>query len=555
MLECMTIDNIALINHADIEFSDGFNVLTGETGAGKSILIGSMNMLLGERVSKEFIRFGEKKAMVQGLFRISDERVLEFLKDNDIEAEDDGSLIVSRELSADGKNVCRAGGKMVPVSKLRELGRMLMNIHGQHDNQALLDKTSHLEFLDRFIGDKAGKILDEYKEKYKQLVALLKEADELDIDEAEKLRRIDILKYEIKELSDAGLSDGEEDELKKQRAIANNAKKLMQAAGQTLDILYENADGQCAYNFLANASSLAQEAAEIDSELAEVSESIESALVTVEDTVRRLQVYLNNFEQEGISIDEIEERLDLIYRLKRKYGGSVESAIDHLEKSEEELKNIEFLDERKIQIENEITLCKSEAEKLAEKLSELRKSSAKILAEQICENLEFLNMPHSEFIAEIKPKDLSADGIDSVEFLFSANKGEPAKPLEKIVSGGELSRIMLAIKSILAESDVVGTLIFDEVDSGVSGRAAQKLGEKLKELSNLRQVFCVTHLAQVASKAESHFLIEKYEQNEKTLTNVALLDKKGRIDELARIIGGETITDTTLKQAEEMLNG
>lgn len=554
MLYCMTIDNIALINHADIEFSDGFNVFSGETGAGKSILIGSMNMLLGERVSKEFIRFGEKKAMVQGLFKISDESVLSYLSENGIDAEEDGSLIISRELSAEGKNICRAGGKMLPVSKLKELGRMLMNIHGQHDNQALLDKTTHLEFLDRFIGDKAEKLLADYKEKYKQLVALLKEADELDIDEAEKLRRIDILKYEIKELSDAQLAEGEEEELKKQRVIANNAKKLMLSAGQALDVLYENADGECAYNFLANASSLAQEAAEIDSELSEVSESIESALVTVEDTVRRLQAYLNNFEQEGISIDEIEERLDLIYRLKRKYGGNVESAIRHLENSIEELKNIEFLDERKIQIENEIAICRSEAEKLAAKLSELRKSSAKDLSSKICESLEFLNMPNAEFVAEIVPKDLSADGIDAVEFLLSANKGEPAKPLEKIVSGGELSRIMLAIKSILADSDVVDTLIFDEVDSGVSGRAAQKLGEKLKELSNFKQVFCVTHLAQVASKAESHFLIEKHEENEKTLTKVNLLDKKGRINELARIIGGEKISDTTLKQAEEMLN-
>ncbi|MBQ4516944.1 MAG: DNA repair protein RecN [Clostridia bacterium] len=554
MLYCMTIDNIALINHADIEFSDGFNVFSGETGAGKSILIGSMNMLLGERVSKEFIRFGEKKAMVQGLFKISDESVLSYLSENGIDAEEDGSLIISRELSAEGKNICRAGGKMLPVSKLKELGRMLMNIHGQHDNQALLDKTTHLEFLDRFIGDKAEKLLADYKEKYKQLVALLKEADELDIDEAEKLRRIDILKYEIKELSDAQLAEGEEEELKKQRVIANNAKKLMLSAGQALDVLYENADGECAYNFLANASSLAQEAAEIDSELSEVSESIESALVTVEDTVRRLQAYLNNFEQEGISIDEIEERLDLIYRLKRKYGGNVESAIRHLENSIEELKNIEFLDERKIQIENEISICRSEAEKLATKLSELRKSSAKDLSSKICESLEFLNMPNAEFVAEIVPKDLSADGIDAVEFLLSANKGEPAKPLEKIVSGGELSRIMLAIKSILADSDVVDTLIFDEVDSGVSGRAAQKLGEKLKELSNFKQIFCVTHLAQVASKAESHFLIEKHEENEKTLTKVNLLDKKGRINELARIIGGEKISDTTLKQAEEMLN-
>lgn len=554
MLECMTIDNIALIGHAEIEFSDGFNVLTGETGAGKSILVGSINMLLGERVSKDLIRFGERRAMVQGLFRISDPRVLSYLEENGLEAEEDGGLILSRELLAEGKNICRVGGRMVPVAKLRELGRWLMNIHGQHDNQALLDKTTHLGFLDRFAGEKIRGPLTEYRALYRELTALGKELTALDMDDAEKLRRMDILQYEINELEAAELKPGEKEELKQKATIANNAKKLLALAGQALDLMYENADGECAYNLLASASQLLGNASEIDPAFAEAADGLESALVAVEDTARQVQSYLDSFELDGSALEMMEERLDLIYRLERKYGGSVEGALQHLEACREEYSRIELMDERRQELEKRQKEILSKTVELAKCLSALRRESAARLSGQIGENLAFLNMPDAAFLAEITPCEPGADGADLVEFMLSANRGEPPKPLAKIVSGGELSRIMLAIKSILADSDVVGTLIFDEVDSGVSGRAAQKLGEKLKELSRRKQVLCVTHLAQVAAMAQRHFLIEKHEADSKTVTSVAALSREGRIQELARIIGGEHITETTKRQAEEMLD-
>ncbi len=555
MLCSVTIDNIALIRHTEIEFTDGFNVLSGETGAGKSILIGSMNMLLGERVSRDLIRNGEKKAMVQALFYANEPEICAFLSENGIEQEDDGTLIVSRELSQDGKNVCRINGQMVTVSKLRELGRLTMNVHGQHDNQALLDRTTHLGFLDSFADGELRGILNEYKEKYKKLCELRKELDDLCVDEEEKLRLTDILNYEINELTAAQLDSDEEEELKRRRTVANNSKKLVGALGQALDILYENQGGECAYNLLASATQLVAQAQDIDSSLEETSQDIESAMVSVSEAVSKLRQYLDSFEGDGLRLEEIEERLDLIYRIKRKYGGSVESALSHLEKSKDTLKNLEFADERRSEIENEISVLLKEVTALARKLTTLRNNAAKILSEQICENLAFLNMPGAKFVADISEKELGESGADSVEFLLSANKGEPPKPLEKIVSGGELSRIMLAIKSILAEEDVAGTLIFDEVDTGVSGRAAQRLGEKLKELSKIKQILCVTHLAQVAASADGHFLIEKSTDADETLTDVTLLDKKGRIEELARIISGDAVSDTTRKQAEEMLDG
>lgn len=555
MLCSVTIDNIALIRHTEIEFTDGFNVLSGETGAGKSILIGSMNMLLGERISRDLIRNGEKKAMVQALFYAKEPEICAFLSENGIEQEGDGTLIVSRELSQDGKNVCKINGQMVTVSKLRELGRLTMNVHGQHDNQALLDKTTHLGFLDSFADGELDAVLNEYKEKYKKLCNLRKELDDLCVDEAEKLRLTDILNYEINELTAAELVNGEEEELKRKRTVANNAKKLIGALGQALDILYENQDGECAYNFLASASQLVAQAGDIDGSLEETAQDIEGAVVSVSEAVSKLRQYLDSFDGDGSNLEEIEERLDLIYRIKRKYGGSVESALLHLEKSKDTLKNLKFADERRSEIENEISALLKEVTALARKLTTLRNNAAKILSEQICENLAFLNMPGAKFVADISEKELGESGADSVEFLLSANKGEPPKPLEKIVSGGELSRIMLAIKAILAEGDVAGTLIFDEIDTGVSGRAAQRLGEKLKELSKIKQILCVTHLAQVAASADSHFLIEKSADSDETLTDVNLLDKEGRIDELARIISGDAVSETTRKQAEEMLDG
>lgn len=553
MLECMIIDNVALIDHAEISFSNGFQVFTGETGAGKSILVGSINMLLGERVSREIIRYGEKRAMVQGVFHILEPRVLSVLAENGWETDEDGTLIVSRELSADGKNICRVGGCLVPVNKLRELGRWLVNIHGQHDNQALLDRTSHIDFLDSF-SDELHPIFELYRTKYYEYVNTEKELAALQMDEAEKLRRLDILNYEIQELEDADLRVGEEEELKQQCKIANNAKNLLSQTGQAINLLYENEEGSCAYNLLASAAQLVESASEIDPAFFEASENLTNALASVQETVHMLQDYFDRADMDETSLEQMEDRLDVIYRLKRKYGGSEENALAHLQESREERSRIEFMDENRVKLEQKVKKLREETESLAQTVSGARKSAAQKLSAQICENLAFLNMPNAVFFVQITPCDINEKGMDSVEFLLSANKGEPPKPLTKIVSGGELSRIMLAIKSILSETDAVATLIFDEVDSGVSGRAAQRLGDKLKELSHRKQVLCVTHLAQVASAADKHFLIEKKETDGKTKTFVTALEREGRIEELARIIGGEHVTETTYKQAEEMLD-
>ncbi|MBQ3226324.1 MAG: DNA repair protein RecN [Clostridia bacterium] len=554
MLECMTIDNIALIEHAEINFSDGFSVLTGETGAGKSILIGSMNMLLGERVSKELIRYGTDKAKVQAVFYIKDERTLLFLEKNGFQTED-GMLIVSRQLSVDGKNTCHIGGNLVPVAKLRELGRYLMNIHGQHDNQALLDHTTHIGFLDRFAGKELAEALSNYKIVYQKYIEVKKELAELSMDESEKLRRLDILNYEINELETAELQVGEEAELKQKSALLSNAQNLLSSCGQALDLLYENPDGECAYNYLASAQDLLLNAAHLDASLSVTAENVENTLVTIQETVAHLKNYLDRFDAGEDRLEQIESRLDLIYRLKRKYGGGEAELLATLEKRKEERDSITMMDEKKEKLEKEIVVCLAEANSCADKLSQLREKASGQLSVIIGENLSFLNMPGAKFFAGITPGELSHDGKDKVEFMLSANVGEPPKPLSKIVSGGELSRIMLAIQSVLSEQDAADTLIFDEIDTGVSGRAALKLGEKLRELSSGKQVLCVTHLAQVAAKASQHFLIDKREEENKTLTSITPLDKEGRISELSRLIGGDVITETTKKQAEEMLNG
>ncbi len=554
MLESMTIDNVALIEHTEINFSNGFTVLTGETGAGKSILIGSINMMLGERVSKDLIRHGAQKARVQGVFYITEEKTLSYLSENGFETED-GRLIVCREVSVDGKSTCRIGGSLIPAAKLRELGRYLMNVHGQHDNQALLDTTTHLGFLDRFADAELYDVFPKYQEKYKQYLALKKELSALSMDESEKLRRLDILNYEIEELESADLKIGEEAELKQKSKVLANAQKLLSSSSQALDLLYGNAEGVCAYNYLASAQQLLSDVARMDETATSFTENAEQVLIAVSDIARELQNYLDGFETDDGHMELIQERLDEIYRLKRKYGGEEKDLLAYLENSQKERDMIEMSDERRLTVERELKQVLFETEQLAKELTLVRRKASEKLAHSIGENLSFLNMPGAEFYAEIGEQELSSDGADKVEFMLSANRGEPPKPLAKIVSGGELSRIMLAIQSVLSKSDVAQTLIFDEIDTGVSGRAAQRIGEKLQELSKDKQVLCVTHLAQIAAKASQHFLIDKIEVSHKTATNVYALDERGKIEELSRIIGGETVTETTKKQAEEMLHG
>ena len=552
MLFNLCIENAALIEKADIGFGEGFHVLTGETGAGKSILIGSLNMLLGERVGRDFIRNGKDYVYVEGLFYLS-AQAREVLKQFDIEPEKDGSLIVSRKLAKDGKNVCKVGGKTVPVSTLRELGRFLVNIHGQHDNQALLDPTCHIDFLDAFLTEQSGKTMSLYKDTYIKLKETEKELDAISDDESECARRADILAFEIAEIKDANIVPGEEEELKKQRDLAKNKENFLKNCSGALDVLYENQENICVYNLLSDAERFVETAAELDNTLEEALEKLSEIRFLLEDVTSAVREKLETASGIFTPLEEIEERLDVIYRLKRKYGDSEEEILSYLERAEEAFLALQTADERKEALEKQRRRLFDEANRLAKENHNARVISAKEVEKKIIEELKELNMENAIFSVDIKECPLNKYGMDNVEFLLSANKGEPLKPLSKIVSGGELSRIMLALKKVLTCGDVAETLVFDEIDTGISGRAAGKVGTKLCEISKHKQVLCVTHLPQIAALSDQHYKISKSEINDKTVTKIETLDYEMKKQEIALLIGGDHVTDITLAQAESMM--
>lgn len=550
MLFNLRIENVALIEQADVNFDDGFNVLTGETGAGKSILIGSLNMLLGERIGREIIRNGEDYAYVEGLFYLADEVVLG-LKNFDISSEDDNSLIVSRKLTSDGKNICKVNGKTVSVSTLRDIGRMLINIHGQHDNQALLDSLCHINFLDAYIPEK--EIFVKYRDAYEELKSEEKKLLELDIDENEKLRKIDILTFEIDEIEKANITVGEEDELKEKKTLVKNRDNLIKKCSYALDSLYENNDGVCAYNLFSTAVNAIETLCDTSEDFSEIYEKMNDILYGIEDVTSSVRKKLDEVSYADISADEIEERLDVIYRLKRKYGDSEEAILKYLENAHNELEKITSADLDKEKIKENVDRLHKLTTEISAKISKLRKEYAKEIEQKVNKELSELNMENAIFSVSIEETEINKNGNDRVEFLLTANKGEPEKPLSKIVSGGELSRIMLALKNILSAGDVASTLIFDEIDSGISGRAAGKVGQKLVDISKKKQVLCVTHLPQIASLSDHHYKISKVQNENKTNTQIKKLAKSEKIEEIALMIGGENVTKTTLAQAQEMV--
>ncbi len=550
MLFNLSIENIALIKRADINFNNGFSVLTGETGAGKSILIGSVNILLGERAGKDIIRHGESYACVEGLFYV-DERVRQELSELDFELDDDGSLIVSRKISPDGKNICKIAGKTVPVSVLRDVGRSLINVHGQHDNQALLDSKCHIDFLDAFCSDKNEDIFLEYKNVYKELVACRKELNEFDVDESEKKRKIDLLQFEIDEITDANIIKGEEDELKSKRNLIKNKEDFSIKCTGALSILYEN-DEETAYSLVSQARRLIDKIP--DDSLEAISEKINEVLCNIEDITSDIRHKLDRVNFEEISLDEIEERLDTIFRLKRKYGDSEEDILNYLAEAQKELDKITFSDVKKAELEKEIASLSKKTMELAEKISTIRKENAIIVEREINSQLTELNMADACFKVVFSENELSKNGIDKVEFLISTNRGEPQKPLTKIISGGELSRIMLAMKNVLTDGDSAETLIFDEIDTGISGITASKVGVKLLEIAKNKQVICVTHLPQIAALSDNHFKISKSSDGEKTNTIITELTKEEKISQIAYMISGDETSKTSLAQAEEMIN-
>lgn len=552
MLKTLCIENIAVIEKADIEFSKGFNVLTGETGAGKSIVVDSINAILGERTSKELVRAGSENAFVTAYFEDINSEVKQKLNEFDLPCEDDGTLMLSRKISAQGKSTCRINGSVCTVSMLKEVGNLLVNIHGQHDSQTLLNVDYHYKFVDMY-GSLDG-VLDEYKQSFKQLLSVRKQLKALTLDADERDRQIELLDYQIKELTDAEIKVGEWDELKKRKNLILNSQNLLQSLNSALAAFNGSDDYSGISTLLSTAVKELGTVSDVDGDIKAVYDKAEALNDSVEVVKDALLDKINSIEFEPEELDRIEERLNLYYTFSNKYGETEQDMLYYLdeavkkraafENSEEEL---EKLNVRYDEIFNQTV-------RLAQKLTDLRKSTAEKLGNEICKQLEFLDMPKIKFSTSFEKGNLSANGWDKIEFLIATNVGETAKPLAKIASGGELSRIMLAIKSIIAQKDSIDTLIFDEIDTGVSGKASRKIGLKLKELGAFTQVICVTHSAQIASVADSHFLIEKNVENDRTYTNVTVLDYDGRRNELARIMGGINATESLLKSAEELLN-
>jgi DNA repair protein RecN (Recombination protein N) len=551
MLSQLYIENIAVIEKASIDFQAGLNVLTGETGAGKSIVIDSINAVLGERTSRELVRTGARSAFVSAVFRNLGAHVLDKLKELGYEAEEDGSLMIQREINAEGKTMCRINSRPATVSVLKEIGSGLINIHGQHESYDLLSPDRHIGYIDSM--GVPEELLNRYHAAYEQMHYIKNELDSYNMDEAQKARQIDLLTYQIEELEAADLHAGEQEELSQLRTIYSNSEKIAGLLSSAKSVLDgdENTDG--VVSAVSSAVDALSEAERYFPEIHDLAQRLQSIEYDLEDCSSEIREFSSQLEYDPEELERIESRLDIIYRLGLKYGKTIEAMLEFLAKSKEELKNIELSDENVKKLTKEYEKAKAEAEKLAEELSACRAKTASCFAERVKEELKFLDMPNIDFEVRQERCPMNQTGCDKIQFYISTNAGEPAKPIAKIASGGELSRIMLAIKTVLAGKDEIDTLIFDEVDTGISGSAAQKVGLKLREVSGNRQVICVTHLAQIAALADTQYLIKKQVKDQRTYTDVIQLDYEGRKHELARIMGGTQITPLMLENAAEML--
>ena len=548
MLSLLHIENIAVIERSDISFDSGFNILTGETGAGKSIVIDAISAILGERAYRDMIRTGTDKASVRAVF--TDVPHLQWFQDNGVEY--DSETVIQRDIYLDGKNVCRVNGSLVSVTILRKLGIQLINIHGQHDSASLFDENNHLQFLDDFSGNQAMR--DDYLSKYEAMDVLRREIRRMTMDESEKLRRMETLRYQIEEISKANLEVGEDEQLEERRKVLQNAEKLSDAMDVAVECLYGGDDTDGAASLLAQAERELARLSRYTDSFAALHEQVADLMYQVQDAAEGVRDARDGLAYSADELETIESRLDVIHRLRRKYGVTCADILEYLEKAKQELDEIEFADDHLERLKKKLAKAEQTAVAAAEVLRNNRKKAAEDLQRRILAELAQLDMPRVQFSCEFSETPLSANGADAVAFYMSANAGEALKPLSKVASGGELARIMLAMKNVLAEQDKVATLIFDEVDTGVSGRAAQKVAEKLRSVAKSKQVLCVTHLPQLAALATTHLLIAKEERSGRTYTTVTPLDMEGRKRELARIIGGANITETTLKSAEEMLS-
>ena len=548
MLSVLHIENIAVIEQAEILFEGGFNVLTGETGAGKSIVIDAISAILGERTYRDVIRTGANRAFVSAIFTNIPQ--YDWFSENQVEF-DPQELQVQREIYADGRNVCRVNGRPVSVASLKKLGGRLINIHGQHDSQQLFDEENHLTYLDAFARDEQE--LEAYQQAFSAMQSVQREIQKLSMDESEKLRLVETLTFQIEEIRAANLVSGEEEQLKERRKVLQNAEKLSDALRMADVALYGGDSSDGAAGLLSNAEHALSRVSTISADMQTLHQKISDLMYSVQDAADELRAMRDDLSYSEGELEEIEERLDAIHKLKRKYGASVEDVLAYLADSEQRLDEIEFASDRIETLKKREAELQKETIRQGEILREKRLSAAQAMESRICDELRQLDMPKIRFVCEFTPQQPMQTGLDSVRFLMSANVGENLKPLSKVASGGELARIMLAMKQVLAQQDGVPTLIFDEVDAGVSGRAAQKVAYKLWTVSKGRQVLCVTHLPQIAAMADAEYTVEKRVENERTYTSVLHLDESGRKQELARLIGGSMITETTLAGAAELL--
>lgn len=550
MLKFLHIENIAVIERSDIEFSAGFNVLTGETGAGKSIVIDAINAVLGERTSKELIRAGCDTAEVSAVFGELDNATAAALSDAGVTPDDDGNIIIRRRLSMAGKGLIKLNDRPVTATELKEIGKHLVNIHGQHDNQALLDPERHLDYIDAVADD--DPIKGKYYAEFRELNRIRKELAATETDEDEKRRRVGLLKYQINELESAGIKPGEYEKLQKKLAIARNYQKTAEALSRAYSALKGDDEFDGAVSLLTDAekslSSLHND------EWDKKSSALADAAAAAEDVSAALYDFLENAELADIDPDEINSRLETLDKLMAKYGNSEEEMLEFLKKARIELNDTEFSDKKAAELSALLDDATERLIALAEELTAARKKAAAEFEKQVCDILSYLNMPDVRFTVKFSKGRYTKRGCDTAEFMISANRGESVKPLCKIASGGELSRVMLAIKSVLLGRDPVSTMIFDEIDTGISGYTAGKVGTQLKKVAENRQVICVTHLAQIAAMADTHLLIEKKAEKDRTFTSVSPLSYEQRINEIARIMSGTQMTENLYNSAKELLD-
>ena len=549
MLSSLQIENVAVIQKAEVHFEPGLNVLTGETGAGKSILIDSINAILGNRTSKDLVRTGAAKAVIRAAFEQVPPAVLDKLEQSGYERSE--ALLLSREITAEGKSSCRINGMPATAAVLRELCGGLININGQHDSVGLLNPAHHLGILDDYAQNRT--VFQEYYALYRELVRVKRELDVLITDETEKQRKIDLLQYQVQEIEDAGLTAGEEQTLENRRKVLSNASAIRDRLAQSYALLSGSDDAAGAVDLLGEASNAVDAAAQLDPALTAAAGQLLDLYYNAKDVAADLIGRLDTYDTNDAELDEVEQRLDLLYRLKRKYGSTVEDVIAFGQKAREELDNIQHSQQRYDALQAEKLRLYAKAREKAEVLTQTRLKAFEELNTRISGTLDFLNMPGVRMTLRHTRGPLASHGQDSVEFYISTNPGEDPKPLAKIASGGELSRITLAIKNAMADKDAVPTVIYDEIDSGVSGKAAGRIGEVLRQSAQGHQILCITHTAQIAALADCHLLIQKNVSNERTYTEIHPLDENGRVEALARLISGDHVTELSRANAREML--